>query len=87
MEENTEENDQYTVSACGGPLVCPDCAMRHAETYMHNGQEYWANLYYRHAIMLKNQYEIDRLQEENRRLFQEKIELEKQSWKAYTYNG
>lgn len=88
MEENTSpEQEPNYVSPCGGPLLCPDCAMKHAETYMQNGREYWANLYYRHAVMLRNQYEIERLQEENRRLFQEKIELEKQAWKAYTHNG
>lgn len=85
-EENDVEQQQTTpqVESCGGPLVCVGCAMRYAQTYFNLGKGVWADYYHRHAIKLKNEFEISRLQEENQKLTLANAQLEKEMWKVHT---
>ena len=38
---------------CGGPLLCPICAMNYAIIYDDTGRKEWSKKYRRHAAKLK----------------------------------
>lgn len=86
-EQPKQEEQQQTqpqVEPCGGPLVCVNCAMRYAQAYFQSGKGLWADYYYRHAIKLRNEEMIGKLQEENKQLTLQNAELEKNMWKSHT---
>lgn len=85
QSQQTEQQDnKLFIPSCGGPLVCVDCAMRFSAAYFQGGKGVWSDYYYRHAIKLKNEAEIGRLQQENQQLILANAQLEKDMWKTHT---
>lgn len=90
MSEELENNEEQTeeisrqLEDCGGPLVCANCAMKYAQYYFNNGRGLWADYYYRHAIRLRNEAQIGKLQQENQQLALQNAQLEKEMWKVHT---
>lgn len=84
QQQEQPQEQPFKPESCGGPLMCVNCAMKYAKAYFDIGKGVWADYYFRHAVKLRNEEVISKLQQENQQLTLANSELEKNMWKSIT---